>query len=387
MSRVGIIAEFNPLHTGHKFLIDTAKQNGNTVIAVISGNFVQRGDTAILSKSKRAEMALRCGVDLVAELPVIWSMSTAQNFAIGGVTQLARLGCDEILFGSECGDIGALINAADILLSKEFDLEVSNEIKNGITFAAARQIAAEKLGVKPNLLTTANNNLGIEYICAAKKLGIDIKFRTIKRIGSGHDSKDINETAVSASLLREKIIDGNFGFAEKFMPIEARGILKPEIVSDIARLEKAILSVLRMKTKEDFKNLPDLSEGLDNKLLLSVRVATSLDDLYSMIKSKRYTLARVRRLVLSAFLSIDNSLFLKPPPYTRILGSTDKGNEVLASVTNKALIVTKASEIKGLGPVAQKVFDTESKATDIFALSLLKPHGCGKEFTSKFLKF
>ena len=125
MARTGIIAEFNPLHSGHKLLIDTAKKSGNTVAVVISGNFVQRGDVAIISKQQRAKFALLCGVDIVAELPVLWSMSTAQNFALGGVWQLYNLGCQKIVFGSECGDIDALINAADVLNSDGFFEKVS----------------------------------------------------------------------------------------------------------------------------------------------------------------------------------------------------------------------------------------------------------------------
>ncbi|MBE6732670.1 MAG: nucleotidyltransferase family protein [Ruminococcaceae bacterium] len=391
MSVVGIIAEFNPLHSGHKLLIDTAKKSGNTVVSVISGNFVQRGDTAIIPKQKRAEMALKAGVDVVAELPVLWSMSTAQNFALGGVFELASLGCDEIIFGSESSDINALVNAADMLMSDEFSNLLAEQLKSGVTFVVARQAAAKELGVSEELLRGANNNLGIEYICAAKKLNLDIKFNTIKRIGAQHDSIDTDGNFVSSSLLREKIKLGEYGFAEKFMPIALRGILRQEIVSDIKRLDNAILSHLRRMNKEDFKKLPDISEGIENKLFFSVKTAESFDDLCQSVKSKRYTLARIRRLVLSAFLDFDNQFFLKTPPYVRVLGISEMGATHLKEISNKndmdTPIITRASQIKDLDQNAQKVFKTEDKATNLYNLSLGKIAECSSEYTLKFLKY
>ena len=266
MALVGIIAEFNPLHSGHKLLIDTAKKGGNTVAVVISGNFVQRGDTAIIPKIKRAEAALICGADIVVELPVLWSMSTAQNFALGGVAQLHALGCDQIIFGSECGDIERLKKTADILLSDEFSSIVKEEIKNGVTFASARQKAAIALGADESILNSPNDNLGLEYIMAAKTLNLDIDFNCIKRKGAMHDSEQISDNLVSSSFIRGKLKDNDLGYAERFMPIALRGFIGPDSVSDINRIETAILAILRQKTIEDFKNLPDISEGIENKL-------------------------------------------------------------------------------------------------------------------------
>lgn len=386
MGAIGIIAEFNPLHSGHKLLIDTARQSGKPVICVLSGNFVQRGDTAIIPKQKRAETALRCGVDVVAELPVLWSMSTAQNFALGGVSQLLALGCDEIIFGSECGNIEILIKAADVLLSDEFQSLVSQYIKEGTTFAAAREKAALDLGVEDGLLKAPNNNLGIEYICAAKKLNVNVTFNTIKRLGAEHDSLDTNSSYVSASLLREKIKKGEYGFAEKFMPIPARGMLRDEIISDIGRLDTAILSHLRRKEKDDFINSPDLSEGIENKLYFASRTADSFEDLCESVKSKRYTLARIRRLILSAFLDFSSEFFLKEPPYVRIIGFSQSGATHIGKINQSKPVVTRATQIKLLDEASQKVFKTECSATDLYNLSLKQKVQCGTEYTMKFLK-
>ena len=386
MSTVGIIAEFNPLHTGHKRLIDYAHVLGDTIVCAISGNFVQRGDVAIINKQQRAKFALLCGVDIVAEMPVLWSMSTTQNFALCGVWQLYNLGCDKIVFGSECGDISALKNAADVLDSDNFFKKVTEKSKSGITFAVAREQTAQEMGVDFTLLRGANNNLGIEYILAAKKLNLPIEFHTIKRLGAGHNSNEIDDGFVSSSFIRTELLKGNIGYCERFMPREIRGIINNENIADIKRLENAILCALRTKTAEDLKNLPDISEGLHNKIYFSVRVATSLDELYNSIKTKRYTLARIRRLVLSAFLQFDNNFFMTTPPYVRVLGFSEQGLSHLKKPQGIIPIITRAAQIKLLDTNAQTVFDTECRATDIYNLCLNKPLECGSEQKMKLLK-
>ncbi len=387
MAVSGIIAEFNPLHSGHKYIIDCARgESGNTVVAVISGNFVQRGDTAVISKSKRAEAALLCGVDIVAELPVLWSMSTAQNFALGGVWQLYALGCDEIVFGSECGDIEKLMSAAEILCSDRFNTLVCERVATGITFAAARQSAAEELGIEAGLLQNPNDNLGIEYICAAKRLNINIGFRAVKRVGAGHDSNQIKGGYVSASFIRQRLTSGEIGFAERYMPSELRGLINADNISDIGRIERAILAVLRTKTEEELKNLPDISEGIENKMMFSLRVADQLDTLYNMIKTKRYTMARVRRLVLSAFLGLDKRFFMTTPPYVRLLGFSPDGAAHLKHTPSFSPIITRASQIKELDNAAKEVFETECRATDLYALTFEKANVCGAEYSAKLLK-
>lgn len=386
MSAVGIIAEFNPLHTGHKRLIDYAHTIGDTVICAISGNFVQRGDTAILSKQQRTKLALLSGADIVAEIPVLWSMSTAQNFALGGVWQLYNLGCNKIVFGSECGDINALYHAADVLNSDGFFTKVSEKAKSGITFAVARESVAAEMGVDFTLLRGANNNLGIEYILAAKKLNLPIEFHTIKRLGAAHDSNEIDDGFVSSSFIRTELLKGNIGYTERFMPREIRGIVNSKDISDIRRLENAILCSMRTKSASQLKTLPDISEGLENKIYLSARVATSLDELYNMIKSKRYTLARIRRLVLSAFLEFDNQFFMTTPPYVRVLGFSEQGICHLKNPQGVIPVVTRTMQIKNLDADCQKIFEYECRATDIYNLSLGIPLECTTEQKMKIIK-
>lgn len=382
----GIIAEFNPLHSGHKFLIDEAKKDG-TVVCVISGNFVQRGDTAIAEKSVRAKSALLCGADMVLELPVLWSMSTAQNFALGGVSALVNAGCDCIIFGSECGDIEKLKATAEILISTQFSEKLSAHLKKGITFAKAREITAEELGAEKGILAGANNNLAIEYIIAAKTLGADITFKTVKRQGAMHDSHDLDEF-VSASLLREKILQGDTEFVGKYIPNETKDTLFSAPFSDISRLDRAVLTVLRTKTTEELKKLPDLSEGVENKLFSAIKTAGNLEELFSLIKVKRYTMARIRRLVLSAFLGFDNSFFLKPLPYLRVLGFSKSGEKLLRTrlQSSSVPVITKTADFENLTPESKRVFETETIATDIYALSLETPFQRGMEYTRKIIK-
>ncbi len=384
MSVIGIVAEFNPLHKGHEYLIKKAKEQG-FVVCVISSNFVQRGETAIAEKRIRALAALNCGADLVLELPVLWSMSTAQNFALGAVSILKNAGCDTIMFGSECGEIEPLEKAADVLQGGEFSNALEKELKKGITFAAARQKAAELCGVQKGLLQGANNNLGIEYILAAKHKGFDIRFKTIKRIGAEHDSTEIAEF-VSASYLRERLLQGDYEFCEKYMPNESLSLLTPDKISDISRIEKAVLGVLRTKTQNELKRLPDLSEGVENKLFKAIRLAGSLEELYNEIKVKRYTLARIRRLVLNAFIGADDEFFMKSPPYIRVLGFSKSGQELLKTLCSAVPIIKRIADIRRLDLSARRVFEAECRATDLFSLSLPKAEPCGLEYTAKLIK-
>ena len=385
MARVGIIAEFNPLHSGHEYLINEAKRQGE-VVSAISGNFVQRGDCAIVSKEIRARSALIAGADLVCEIPVLWSMSTAQNFALGGVSALVDFGCDTILFGSEVGNIEPLIKICDILESEKFSDLLGKYLKNGTTFALARQMACEELGAKKGILDKPNNNLGIGYILAARRLGYDINFKTVKRLGACHDSTEI-DTFVSASLLREKLLSGDRDFCSQYINKDILELYKVEDIADIKQLEKGILAILRTKTLDDLKKLPDLSEGVENKLFSAIKTATSLENLYNEITVKRYTLARIRRHVLSAFLGFDNDFFMKPLPYVRVLGRNKTGEKIIKSAKKQSdvPIIMRVSEVKNLPQKAQKVFETEARATDLYNLSLANPLSSGKEYTFKIL--
>lgn len=387
LSVTGIIAEFNPLHTGHELLLKKAREQG-TAVAVISGNFVQRGDCAIAEKRIRARAALLCGADLVLEMPVSYSMSTAQNFALGGVSALKAVGCDALLFGSESGDITELKTACGILKTKEYSERLNTYLDTGITFAAAREKAANDLGLKEGVLSGANNNLAVEYMLAAENIGADFRFETLKRQGASHDSPEASGGYASASLLRERLLSGDRDFCKDYIPEKVFPLFTTQNTADIGRIENAVLALLRTRTLNELKALPDISEGIENKLFSAIRVANSLNDLYNRVKVKRYTLARIRRLVLSAFIGLDGTFFMKKPPYVRVLGFNERGKELLKerARASELPVVTRVAEIKKLPEPAKKLFEAECRATDLFALALPKPAPCGLEYTAKIIK-
>ncbi len=379
MPIAGIIAEFNPLHNGHEYLINKAKQDGFTVACVISGNFVQRGDVAIIPKFSRAKAALYAGADIVIELPTPWSMSTAQNFAIGAVSQLSAIGIDTLYFGSECSNTDILLQVADALMSEEYSQRLCTKLTSGHTFAKIRTDAvAELVGDKAKILESPNDTLAVEYICAAKKLNLDLKFCAIKRVGAGHNDSTHKEGYSTATLLRNAVYRKDAEYLQKFMPKQSSNILFSSPVADIRRLDTAIIASLKMLGASDFSSLPDISEGLDLLIYKKIRLAHSYSELCELIKSKRYTMARIRRILLSAFLKISNEYFLCEPPYVRVLGFSKNGQAIIPKDSTKP-IITRVSQFKNLSDNANNLFEFENRINEIYALSLDNP----SEFTDE----
>lgn len=390
----GVVAEFNPFHNGHKYLVDALKENGvNTVTAVMSESFVQRGECACISPYERVRMALENGVDLVLSLPVQYATASAEFFSDAGVTVLGSLGViDALGFGAECEKADELKRCAEIITSDEFRPYLEKRLNEGNSFPKARQCALEDMGEKlyAEILSTPNNILGIEYIKAisGKFPGIDI--RPVKRVGASHDSGDLSGEICSASAIRELL--KNEADFKKFLPSVSFEILKENIEKDKApadykKLESAVIYKLRTMSAEEFRNLPDISEGLENRLISAIKSSNSLDEILEKVKTKRYTHSRLRRIVLCAFLGITKKDVLLPVPYIRVLGFNSKGASLLKEAKEKAIlpIVTKSSDIKNLGEDAQRTFALECTARDLFSLSLPVPDECGKEMTDKII--
>lgn len=369
----GIIAEFNPLHNGHKYLIEQAKADGNTVVTVISGNFVQRGDTAIVSKFVRAQMALECGADVVLELPTPWAMSTAQNFAFGAVSQLLAFGIDSLYFGSESGNIDELKSVSNLLLSEEYNKRIADEISSGDTFAKKRsEIISELLGYNSSVLYNPNDTLAVEYISAARRLGADINFVPIKRKGAGHNDDSARLEFSNATLIRENVHLGDFNANKSFMPSVCFDLMMNSPISDISRIDKAIVAKLKLMSKQHFSSLPDISEGIDNLLYNKVRECFDYTELLNALKSRRYTLARIRRLVLSAFLEIDSKYFGVEPPYVRLLGF-NKDTVKFDFDNARKPIISKVSQIQKLNDFSKELFAKENQINEIYALTFDSP--------------
>ena len=384
MKTAAIIAEYNPFHNGHKFIADKARELGyDGIIAVMSGNWVQRGDTAVISKFARTRQALECGIDLVTELPTYQAMATAQKFARGAIDIISSLGVDALVFGSECGDLTTLMQTVYCIRSKEFESVLRANLDSGMSLAKAREAAVDALCGSGDLLRSPNDTLAVEYINAAKDKNLNLKFHAIKRVGAEHNSESPVGEYCSASKLRSFILSGDIDETKKYMPNESFEILKTEAengrVSDIKRLEKTVLAVLRSTPKEDYKSLPDISEGIENRLFAAARMSSDLKALNEYTATKRYTNARLRRLILSAFLKERLDKIPDSVPYIRILGCNKTGAEILHEARNSSRlpIVMRSTSLK-----ENRYFKFEERATDIYSLSFMSPSPCGEEYTN-----
>ena len=372
-----VICEFNPLHTGHEKALRCASMEGTApVVCILSGNFVQRGEPALYSKWLRTEAALRCGADLVIELPLPWAMAGAETFARGGVYLAAALGCTQLVFGSECGDIEPLQKAAAYLNSQAFtdDLHNAPAEEHTLPFASRRELVlANALGADAAcVVQKPNNTLAVEYCKAIESLALPVRPVTLTRVGTPHDG-EIDGNTASASALRKLIECGKFNEASRFMPDAAKNVFIGQSTASAKQLEKAVFYGLRTARKEDFLTVPDIGEGIENRILDAAGKAETLEELYRLVKSKRYSHARIRRIVFSHFLGIRATPEL--PPYLRVLGMNKTGASLLQNATLPVL--TKTAELRNMSEECRMLFELESRADDIYALAFEKNNAAG----------
>lgn len=386
MKVAGIIAEYNPFHNGHALLIEKARLGGAThVVAVMSGNYVQRGEPAIFSHGVRTKAALESGADLVLQLPCVYAVSGAQRFAESGVRILESLGCvDELVFGSECGNINKILSAADAVYGEEIKAALKSELEKGIAFAAARENALRSIDAEAaDIIKHPNNILGVEYAAAIGRQGSGMLPVTFPREGAAHDEAGADSDIASASYIRELIKDG--GEWQKYVPEAAAKLFAQAIENgesaDISALENAVLYRMRTVSREELGQAPDVSEGIENRIYEAARKAVSLEELYSLAKTKRYSHARIRRIVLNSFLGIGSHDVRIPVPYIRVTGFNSKGAELLRAVKGKTKLplITKAADISSLGDEAKRIFEIECLAGNIYSLSLTPAQPCGRE--------
>lgn len=387
MQICGIVAEFNPFHNGHQYIINKIKASDNCILSVMSGNYVQRGEPSQFSKFLRTKAALECGVDLVVELPSPWSSSCAQNFSYGAISILKNCGINKLYFGSEIGNIEVLRNIAQ----EDRHLKLSeSQLKSGKTFAQLRQSAlSEILGTNCDaILKGSNNNLGIEYLKAMLDLECKFEAETISRCGTHHDSHHTSGDICSASYLRE-LIESDSSI-DDFIPCNVSELYNEAInegkYTDYSFYRRTAFSSLRRF--ENFEFLPDISEGIEMKLLKELRNANSYEELMNSVKSKRYTLARIRRLLLSAYLNLDSEWFLKEVPYINVLGFTPKGEAALKQIAevSKVPIVVSCKPNRTLTSKAQKLLNDECLRNDLYMSLLFSPSPCGSDHTNGLIK-
>ena len=390
MKVCAVICELNPLHKGHQALFAHAKSRFGGLVCVLSGNFVQRGEPAILDKWARARLALESGADLVLELPLPWALAGAERFAAGGVALARALGCvDTLLFGSEEGDIRPLWQLARALLSPEFP-QALQQVDATLPFARRRQRAAAHLVGEETaaLLEKPNCILGVEYLKAILSQGGGLKAEAFPRQGAGHDVPDPQGPILSASQARELLrqgaeLTGRLPQATLSLWEELRA--QGRCPASLERLEVAVLCRLRSMTVENFAALPDVSEGLENRLYQAARQAGGLEEFYALVKSKRYSHARVRRLCMSAFLGVLRDAPCQPP-YLRVLGMTPTGQAILRQAQPSLPLALRAGDFQKLGGQALSLFQLEAHAGDLYSLALPSPAPCGQDYTQGLIK-
>lgn len=373
-----MISEFNPFHDGHKYLIDEARKSGAThIVSIMSGNFVQRGDVAIYSKWDRAKTALCKGVDLCIEIPTCKCLSSAQNYAFSGVEIAESLGCvDKLYFGSESGNIDDLKKIVEILNSERFKTEFEKEYSKGVSFPVARQKSFENIGKNSlaGLLLNSNDILAVEYLNALGKLNSKIIPVCVKRLGAKHDSAEKNDTYQCASYIRNEIITGR---------------IKPEYdIHLFKNLENAVFYKLMTSSEEELKHINDVDEGLENRIKYAANSSHNIEELFENIKTKRYTMSRIRRIILSILLDIKREEVYSKIPYIKVIGFNEKGKDILRKMKETSLlpVIMRRSDIKKLNDKSvTNYYEKECISTDIYSLSSA---GCNNKLSEqKFSAF
>lgn len=404
---LGIVSEYNPFHNGHLHHLQKSKELTKTdfSVVVMSGNFVQRGDTSLVNKWVKTEMALEAGVDLVIELPTVYAISSAENFADGAVKILNSLGVvDFISFGSEIGEIAPLNDVANILYQepKEFSSLITAQLKSGLSYPRAREIALSQFFGNSKryseILNNPNNILGIEYLKSLKKHRSHITPLTIKRDYSDYNSKQVKKGIASATAIRTMV--QNKKNVHYVVPYETYELLDKEIndgkiISSLSCFEKEIIYTLRRMTLSEIANLPDVSEGLENKIKMAANTCNKLDDLIKNIKSKRYTQSRIQRILLYALLNIsskDISSSIRVNPYIRVLGFNKHGKRIISAIAaanpklNIIVSVKKFMENSNNNTL-RNMISKDILATNIYTLGYEKDPIANLDYTHKVIEF
>ncbi len=370
MKVAGVICEYNPFHNGHKYQLDKVRKicgEDTAIIALMSGNYVQRGDTAVFDKKSRASAAISAGADLVFELPVCYATQSAEFFAKGAVSLLNALGMvDLLIFGAESDKL-ALIEETARLLSDEpcsFSHKLSAFCSTGMSFPVARAKAVrEVLGKNAaELLDEPNNILAVEYCKAIFSLNSTITPILIQRKGAMHHDNIAADSIASATHIRSLLMSGKTDEAFSYMPDSCSDIFKNERLHSIKAMEKAILAEIIKMSSEELEKIADVSEGLENRIKEKALTASSLEELADSVKTKRYTHSRIRRILLSAYLGITAADRTSEPRYIKILAHNERGQELIRKLKKTAQLplVRNTSQINKLDdPLAKAVWERE----------------------------
>ena len=404
---LGIISEYNPFHNGHLYHLIKSKKitNAEYTIAVVGGNFTQRGNASLLDKWSKTEMALLNGIDLVIELPLLYSISSAENFAEGAIKILDSLQIvDTISFGTETSDITILDRFADILYNepKEYKALLSHELSKGMSYPKARENALmlylNDIRRFAPILSSPNNILGIEYLKALKKYKSTITPLSIQRIKSGYNDINFSGNIASATAIRNLILNHEYKDLNKILPISSYSILKENIkkghiVRDISNFDKIILYKLRSMSIEEISNLPDVSEGLEYSIKKAADSCNTIYEFINIVNSKRYTKTRLQRILLYALLNVtkkDIQISKKVMPYIRILGFNEKGKYIVSQISrnkNKLNLITSVKKFndQNTNKNLQLMLQKDINATNTYTLGFENDSWSNLDYTQKII--
>lgn len=404
---LGIVAEYNPFHNGHLYHINESKKavNADYTVAIMSGNFVQRGDTSLVDKWSKAEMAIQNSIDLVIELPLLYSISSAENFAEGSIKILNSLNLvDYLSFGSELCDVNILNEFANVLYyePKEFVSVLNHELSKGFSYPKARENALlmylNDIRKYANILSSPNNILAIEYLKALKKYKSSITPVSINRAKVDYNSTEIVDGFASATAIRKIAMTNDVWSLRQAMPKSSFDIMYDclragKTVSSLAKFEREIIYNLRRMTISEIANLPDVSEGLEYSIKNAANSCNTIDELISIVKSKRYTTTRIKRILLYCLLGItkkDMQNSRKVSPYVRVLGFNEKGKELLAGISHanpKLDIVTSVKKYLDTSnnKILKSMLEKDVFATDIYTLGYEYDSVSNLDYTHKIV--
>ena len=392
MKIAGVIAEYNPFHAGHAHhLAQTRARTGcDYVVVCMAGSFTQRGEAACLSKWARAEMALRCGADAVFELPALFAVRPADAFAAGGVGVLDGLGVDVLSFGSEEPDLPRAVARLRKSEPPEFSTWVRERLAEGMSHARAwGEAASEWLGVDAARIGAPNAILGAEYLRAVDALGSDMAVEIVPRRDGYHDPRLPSEAEgprfASATAIRAALREGRKDEALACVPAAAREILAR--AGAVHAPDDLLLARLRAMTEADVAALPDVGEGLERRVKRLAAECPSREALLDALKCKRYTRARLSRLLAHAMLGATDALVRRHPrpEYARLIGLREAARPLMRELRRRARLPLCASAAQLAG---DEVFSLDCRATDLRALLCDAPEErrAGQEFTQKFVR-
>lgn len=404
---LGIVGEYNPFHNGHLYHLEQSKKmtSSNYTVAIMGGNFTQRGSTSLIDKWSKAEAAIQNGIDLVIELPVLYTTSSAENFADGAIKILDSLKVvDYISFGAETSDVDILNKFAYVLYHepRKYKILLSHELSKGISYPKAREnalmIYLNDIRKCVNVLSSPNNILGIEYLKALKKYKSNIMPISIARYESAYNDSSYSGNIASATAIRNIIKNNGFDILRRLLPSSSYSILiknikQGHIIPDISVFEKQIIYNLRKMETSEIAMLPDVTEGLEFAIKKAANSCNNLNDLLNIIKSKRYTSTRIQRILLYALLGItkkDIDISKKTTPYIRVLGLNNRGKFLISEIAKanpKLEIITSVKRFydNNTNKNLKLMLDKDIFATNVYTIGYEDDSWSNLDFTQKII--